>query len=171
MDKINSVYPLKPQSKRMLFEEVGSDCVICTSHKYHVSGYLYKTWKRDGKTIRMGYHRFVYQVFNGLNEIPLGHEVDHVCSNPSCCNPQHLRLLTIADHKRETSSERFHDRFVDAFYHWEKHNSQDEPCSTACLAERYSVTMRTAQIWVNRFKRGDILSYSANEVILPPHVS
>lgn len=37
-------------------------------------------------------HRVTYQLFVG--EIPAGHELDHVCRNRACCNPEHLEAVT-----------------------------------------------------------------------------
>lgn len=36
-------------------------------------------------------HRASYKIFKGF--IPENYDVDHICWNPSCCNPDHLRLL------------------------------------------------------------------------------
>ena len=37
-------------------------------------------------------HRLSFEIYKG--EIPKDFVVDHVCNNPSCFNPEHLRLLT-----------------------------------------------------------------------------
>ena len=44
-----------------------------------------------------GVHRVVYRYLVG--EIPLGYEVDHLCRNPLCCNPQHLEAVTPHENK------------------------------------------------------------------------
>lgn len=45
----------------------------------------------DGRVVYA--HRFAVEAFRG--PIPDGMQVDHfVCSNPPCCNPAHLRVVT-----------------------------------------------------------------------------
>jgi hypothetical protein len=36
-------------------------------------------------------HRIAYELFIG--PIPPGHEIDHLCRNPGCCNPEHLEAV------------------------------------------------------------------------------
>lgn len=45
---------------------------------------------RDGK--RQYVHRWVWERVHG--PIPEGLEIDHLCNNTSCCNPDHLRVAT-----------------------------------------------------------------------------
>jgi hypothetical protein len=43
-------------------------------------------------------HRIAYALWVG--ELEAGMTVDHTCRNCSCCNPAHLRLLTVEDNLR-----------------------------------------------------------------------
>lgn len=49
----------------------------------------------EGRTILA--HRMAYTVFVG--EIPDGINVDHICGNPPCINPDHLRLATEGENR------------------------------------------------------------------------
>lgn len=65
-------------------------------------------WKRSIQS--MGYgnltinnrgvlaHRFVYEQFKGT--IPSGYELDHLCRNPACVNPDHLEVVSHAENCR-----------------------------------------------------------------------
>lgn len=37
-------------------------------------------------------HRFAYEAYVG--PIPEGYDIDHLCRNPACCNPDHLEAVT-----------------------------------------------------------------------------
>lgn len=43
-------------------------------------------------------HRTSYEVFCG--EIPAGMDIDHLCRNRACCNPEHLEPVTRAENTR-----------------------------------------------------------------------
>jgi hypothetical protein len=43
-------------------------------------------------------HRWIYELAVGL--IPVGYELDHLCRNPPCVNPDHLEAVTRAEHAR-----------------------------------------------------------------------
>jgi hypothetical protein len=51
-----------------------------------------------------GAYRLAYEQFVG--EIPAGLTVDHMCFNPRCVEPSHLRLLTRAQNGRNTRARR-----------------------------------------------------------------
>jgi len=45
----------------------------------------------EGRNVRA--HRFAYEYFNNTS-IPKGKEVDHLCRNHACVNPDHLDVVT-----------------------------------------------------------------------------
>ena len=49
-------------------------------------------------------HRFFYEKFVG--PIPDGLEIDHLCNNPSCVNPEHLEPVTHQENMRRQSYRR-----------------------------------------------------------------
>lgn len=55
-----------------------------------VSGTQYGMVRYRGKT--MGAHRLSWMAYKG--DIPNGMEIDHICHNSLCVNPDHLRLAT-----------------------------------------------------------------------------
>jgi len=46
-------------------------------------------------------HRVSYSLAKGF--IPRGFCVMHLCDNPPCCNPKHLKIGTVGDNNRDTS--------------------------------------------------------------------
>lgn len=55
----------------------------------------YGRFKVDGGMRRA--HRWAYEQTYG--EIPPGWEVDHLCQNPWCVNPEHLDMVTQWEHR------------------------------------------------------------------------
>ena len=58
------------------------------------NGYIdkdgYGRYKHEGKNYFT--HRLAYLTYSG--EIPQGLEIDHLCRNRNCCNPDHLEAVT-----------------------------------------------------------------------------
>jgi len=74
-----------------------SDCWEWTG-THTVAGYpVFYYGRRQGKSIRLYAHRLVHYIITG--EWP--EVVMHVCDNPGCVNPAHLRGGTIADNNRD----------------------------------------------------------------------
>ena len=46
-------------------------------------------------------HRFSYE--NKFGKIPLGMEIDHLCKNVKCVNPEHLEVVTKLENIRRSS--------------------------------------------------------------------
>lgn len=53
-------------------------------------------------------HRFSYEAHKG--PIPEGLEIDHVCRNRSCVNPEHLRAVTRRENMRNLAGVRSDSR-------------------------------------------------------------
>lgn len=51
-------------------------------------------------------HQFSYVLHNG--EIPKGLVIDHLCRNPSCCNPEHLEAVPQSENMKRGKIRSFH---------------------------------------------------------------
>lgn len=82
------------ETRKIAYEETSTGCHVCTSHSRDGDGY--PRIFNKGKRYRMG--RYIYM--QNFGAIPKGLVVRHTCDNPSCINPSHLRLGTVADNYR-----------------------------------------------------------------------
>lgn len=58
------------------------------------SGHGRISWKGTRRSI----YRVTYELAGGV--VPDGYEMDHLCRNPRCCNPQHVEPVTHAENMR-----------------------------------------------------------------------
>lgn len=70
----------------------------CWNWKLKLDKRGYGNTKKDGKY--MYAHRAVWELLVG--PIPEGIELDHLCRNPACCNPEHLETVTPTENKRRS---------------------------------------------------------------------
>lgn len=98
-----------------------------------------KTWAGDGITVRA--HRFYYERFVG--PIPGGAELDHLCGDTRCVNPDHLEPVDHMENIRRGQATKLTPADVRAI------RESDEP--RRVLAERYAVTPES--IWQIRTHR------------------
>ena len=87
------------------------------------TGFYQPCWEFTGSLVR-GYghmtydsknyltHRISYEHHNG--PIPEGMEVDHICCNRKCCNPDHLDAVTHEENKALGGTPHFLPRFRSA---------------------------------------------------------
>ena len=74
-----------------------SDCIKTT---YETSAGGYGRLRVNGKKVL--HHRLVYCLANNVElDAIAGMHVMHTCDNPSCVNPEHLRLGTHADNMHD----------------------------------------------------------------------
>lgn len=100
------VRPVNPQKKKTddpvewfwKFVDKSEDCWVWTRRAKHRDGYGVYTGR--GKTEHA--HRVSYEISTGL-EIPDGMEVDHICRNPPCVRPEHLRVATRKENAQNLS--------------------------------------------------------------------
>lgn len=101
-------HPTRPRGPiadrwRALVEIAGDDeCWLFTGALgHHGYGYIGDSNRRGHKVAA---YRLAYEMTRG--PIPAGLEIDHLCSNPPCCNPSHLEAVTHAENMRRASVRR-----------------------------------------------------------------
>lgn len=76
----------------------GDDCLVYAGAR-DKDGYGVIQYRRKPRRT----HRLVWSWANEA-DIPAGMVVMHKCDNPPCCNPEHLRLGTVADNNADRSA-------------------------------------------------------------------
>ena len=90
------------QARELFFSKivVGPDCWLWLGLKSK-DGYGIYGGGSHGRGRRTRAHRLAWEIFNGC-AIPPGFLVLHSCDNPSCVNPQHLRLGNALDNAQDS---------------------------------------------------------------------
>ena len=82
-----SFIPIKQRLDRRVTQ--GPGCRVWTGYKAPL-GYGQIREDKDGRLLYA--HRVAYEIYVGA--IPEGLELDHLCRNPSCANPEHLEPVS-----------------------------------------------------------------------------
>ena len=67
-----------------------NDCWLYAGYKDD-AGYSYKSFNIEGKIYTLAVYRIMYENFIGT--IPFKYHIDHLCSDRSCINPEHLEAV------------------------------------------------------------------------------
>lgn len=91
-------------------------------------------------------HRLIWEWYNG--PIPEGFEINHLCKNRRCCNPEHLECLTKSEHKSKDNALRYKKREVEvlAFI------SENPSISQKKIGERFGLAQATISKMIKRNK-------------------
>jgi hypothetical protein len=125
----------------------------------------YGTLTLDGKTAYA--HRVFYEAY--VADIPQGHVLDHLCRNPSCCNPDHLQPVTHAENMRRTrrpTCKRGHPLTGDNLYLAPDGERQCRECSR--INGRARVRRWADEYKAQRDGRSD--SRGRTEALVPPQL-
>lgn len=107
------------------------------------NGYGVEGWSENGKGRTALAHRRAYERANG--PIPEGLQIDHLCSNRACVNPDHLEAVTQRENLRRGSGTKLSPADVAAI--------RASDLTTAKLARRYGIDpsyigkIRRAEKW------------------------
>ena len=114
-------------------------------HGYGAFSYLYRT---------VGAHRFAWERVNG--PIPRGMYVDHMCRNPACVNPAHLRIVTPRQNTMENSVA---PAFLNANKtHCPRGHPYDEVNTLVCQGRRFCRTCMRERERVKRALRKELVA-------------
>lgn len=133
--------------KEMVVVHLESGCIIQTSHNLNADGYFRKQVWIDGKLKPMMYHRYIWMQKHG--PIPVGYEVDHMCKNRACFNPDHLQLLTATKHRTKDNMGRHSDKKEKAYRIWLECKGS---ITGMALAELVGVSYSATCKWIRNWK-------------------
>lgn len=96
----------------------------------------YGQFKADGRrgAKKTSPHRFAYEHYIGL--IPEGYEIDHLCKNRSCCNPEHLEAITAQENRIRRNADQTHCKHGHEFTEENTRISNGKRVCRACIARR-----------------------------------
>lgn len=93
--RLINITGMRPNDIDALWNQiVKNDCWNWIGRISPFTGYGMWSWKSRTHNV----HRFVYELLRG--PIPKGLECHHTCHVRTCCNPDHIELLTRAEHRK-----------------------------------------------------------------------
>lgn len=74
-------------------------------------GYGSLNERRNGRSVKHWAHRLAFELFR-CDRIPYGFQVDHVCRNPSCVNPDHFEAVPLVTNRGRQAQAYYDERPV-----------------------------------------------------------
>lgn len=127
--------------RELILEQTKQGCIVPVSHKLNKDGYFRKVIK--GQWVM--YHRYVWE--KEKYPIPDGYEINHICKNRACCNPDHLECIEGTQHAIESNTGRNKERQESAKLYW-----KETQCKGVDLAERFGISFGIACRWIRKWK-------------------
>ena len=124
--------PARPMLERLmrLVETTPSGCWEYAAKTRQGDSYRQVTVIVDGKQRFIYAHRAAYEALIG--PIPAGKQLDHLCRNRMCVNPEHLEPVTA---KENTKRARSLIRACPAGHPYDTENTRTSPCGRRYCAE------------------------------------
>ena len=149
-DKIKTVIGLNLsiRSKPIQYKVNDKQCHICISHYTRNDGYI--SVKVKGKNTRV--HRLVYELHNG--KIDDGLVVMHKCDNPSCINPDHMKLGTHKENMEDKSEKNRTPKSQVRLTQDQKLELCLSSLTESGICKKYGVSYRTVRNVKKRYREG-----------------
>jgi hypothetical protein len=77
--------------------DAATGCHVWTGWKIP-TGYGRIDVRINGRSLKYPAHRVAYEL--AKDPIPSGLQIDHLCRNRACCNPDHMEVVTAAENAR-----------------------------------------------------------------------